>query len=63
MEMFIPDEDHPTFREFKRWEGHVVAGYAVNAVGQKTDVEFLRGFGLATPERMKERVTKGDVYN
>jgi FkbM family methyltransferase len=47
--------DHPVFREFAPWRGHVDAGFAVNFVGQKTDVEFLRGFGWATPQRMVNR--------
>jgi FkbM family methyltransferase len=47
--------EHPTFREFTPWRGRAPAGYDVNFVGQKTDIEFLRGSGWATPDRMVER--------
>jgi hypothetical protein len=53
--MMITPAEHPTFQQFTPWRGRAPAGYHVNFVGQKTDVEFLRGSGWVTSDRMVER--------
>jgi FkbM family methyltransferase len=56
--MFKAVTNHPTFQAFQPWEGLVAKGFTTNAVGSKIDIEFLRGFGWATPETMADRVVK-----
>jgi FkbM family methyltransferase len=47
--------EHLVFKQFAPFRGHAAAGYDVNFVGARTDVEFLRGFGWASPDRMVDR--------
>src|SRR4051794_7052402 len=47
--------EHPLFKQFAPFRGQAAAGYDVNYVGARTDVEFLRGFGWASPDRMVDR--------